>query len=67
MKKQDGSGRTPARRLSREELETGVLAAGCGTQGCAGVVNRYVLVSDPEPFSRLNLKFVSAISTLRFR
>jgi hypothetical protein len=34
MKKNKNPERTPARRLSREELETGVLAAGCGTQGC---------------------------------
>jgi hypothetical protein len=39
MKKSKNPERTPARRLSREELETGVLAAGCGTQGCLSPVN----------------------------
>ena len=61
MKKQDSNpGRTPARRLSREELETGVLAAGCCTQGCCGLVNKYAQISYP-PDLRLKV-----IGKLRF-
>lgn len=34
--KQPTEERTPARKLTREELEQGVLAAGCCTQSCCG-------------------------------
>jgi len=41
--------RTPARKLNREELNTGVLAAGCGTQGCLIFLRPGTLVSNPSP------------------
>lgn len=62
MKKKEGHERTPARKLNRQELETGVLAAGCGTQGCPPSIQ---LRSDwlINPVTRINL---SALNTFRF-
>jgi hypothetical protein len=61
MKKHEGHERTPARKLNRQELETGVLAAGCGTQGCSPSLTIRYNLGDPDPFFRLNL------SALQFR
>ena len=54
--------RPPARKLDRKELDTGVLAAGCGTQGCVGsFLGRGPLLINPAPF-RINL-----VNLIRFR
>jgi len=42
--------RTPARKLNREELDTGVLAAGCGTQGCAILLKPGAIYTNPANF-----------------
>ncbi len=39
--------RTPARKLNRQELDTSVLAAGCGTQGCLQVLRPGTTVINP--------------------
>lgn len=44
--------RPPARKLDRKELDTGVLAAGCGTQGCAIFLRPGTLQINPAPFLR---------------
>ena len=55
--------RPPARKLDRKELDTGVLAAGCGTQGCATFLRPGTFVVNPAPFLRANL----FSSVIRFR
>ena len=64
MKKQEAQGRTPARKLNRQELETGVLAAGCGTQGCPPSLTHVNWLFDPAV--RLNVNSFNTLATLRF-
>lgn len=45
--------RPPARKLNREELNTGVLAAGCGTQGCLVFLRPGTIFSNPGPIRSL--------------
>ena len=47
--KQTTRERTPARKLDRKELDTSVLAAGCGTQGCLIILRPGTIVSNPAP------------------
>jgi len=55
--------RPPARKLNREELDTGVLAAGCGTQGCLFQLRPGTALINPAPYFSL-----PSFSTLiRFR
>jgi hypothetical protein len=53
--------RPPARKLNRKELDTGVLAAGCGTQGCAIFLRPGTLVINPAPFQLASFLLGSAI------
>ncbi len=45
--------RPPARKLDRKELDTGVLAAGCGTQGCAIFLRPGTIFINPAPIRTL--------------
>jgi hypothetical protein len=47
--KKNTNERPPARKLNREELDTGVLAAGCGTQGCLTPLKPGSLLINPAP------------------
>ncbi|HKY36115.1 MAG TPA: hypothetical protein VJN18_09265 [Polyangiaceae bacterium] len=55
--------RPPARKLNREELDTGVLAAGCGTQGCLIPLQPGAVFINPAPLWSLPNWF----NMIRFR
>ena|SRR5450755_1176653 len=67
MKKSTTRERPPARKLNREELETGVLAAGCGTQGCGPNTLQSARFINPDPTLRFNFSFSSIVNLISFR